>query len=111
VSLSVRNRELHGKHSLHAQTCPQALTDQNRQFTRPEIIPRWTNWIGGEWAYSSPWRDRFRLMETLLVRAVETHAAAVSPKQVQLGTHRGALRMWIPEDDSKCMVWHFLYSF
>jgi hypothetical protein len=38
------------------------------------------------------------------------HAAAVWPKQVKLGTHRAALRMWIPEDDSKSIVWHFLYS-
>jgi hypothetical protein len=38
------------------------------------------------------------------------HAAAVSPQQVQLGTHRAALRMWIPED-TKCMVWHFRTPF
>jgi hypothetical protein len=61
--------------------------------------------------YSSTWSDRFRLMESLLVRVIDMHAAAVSPKQVKLGTHRAALRMWIPENDSKSMVWHFLYSF
>jgi hypothetical protein len=47
-------------------------------------------------------------MESLLVGVIDMHAASVSPKQVQLGTHRAALRMWIPEDDSECMVWHFL---
>jgi hypothetical protein len=50
-------------------------------------------------------------MESLLVRVIDMHAAAVSPKQVKLGTHRAALRMWIPENDSECMVWHVLYSF
>jgi hypothetical protein len=49
--------------------------------------------------YSSTWSDRFRLMESLLVRVIDMHAAAVSPKQVKLGTHRAALRMWIPEND------------
>jgi hypothetical protein len=38
------------------------------------------------------------------------HAAAVWPKQVKLGTHRAALRMWIPDNDSACMVCHVLYS-
>ena len=49
--------------------------------------------------HSSPWRDRFRLMESPLVRVIDMHAAAVSPNQVKLGTHRAALRMWIPDDD------------
>jgi hypothetical protein len=61
--------------------------------------------------HSSRWRDRFRQMESLLVRVIDMHAAAVWPKQVKLGTHRAALRMWIPDDDSACMVWHVLYSF
>ena len=61
--------------------------------------------------HSSPWRDRFRQMDSPLVRVVDMHAAAVWPKQVKLGTHRTALRMWIPDDDSECMVWHVLYSF
>jgi hypothetical protein len=51
------------------------------------------------WPHSSAWRDRFRLMESLLVRVIDMHAAAVSPKQVKLGTDRVALRMWIPEND------------
>jgi hypothetical protein len=60
---------------------------------------------------SSARRDRFRQMDFLLVRVFDMHATAVWPKQVKLGTHRAALRMWIPEDDSACMVWHVLYSF
>jgi hypothetical protein len=51
------------------------------------------------------------LMESPFVRVIDMHAAAVLPKQLQLGTHRAALRMWIPDDDSACMVWHVLYSF
>jgi hypothetical protein len=51
------------------------------------------------WLHSSAWRDRFHLMESLLVRVIDMHAAAVSPKQVKLGTHRVALRMWVPEND------------
>jgi hypothetical protein len=58
--------------------------------------------------HSSAWRDRLRLEESPLLRIIDMHAAAVLPKQVQLGTHRGALRMWVPEDDSECVVWHFL---
>jgi hypothetical protein len=61
--------------------------------------------------YSSTRSDWFRLMESLLVRVIDMHAAAVWPNQVKLGTHRAALRMWIPDDDSACMVWHVLYSF
>jgi hypothetical protein len=45
-----------------------------------------------------------------LFGVIDMHAAAVSPKQVQLGTHRAALRMWISEDDGECIVWHCLYS-
>jgi hypothetical protein len=51
------------------------------------------------WPHSSTWSDRFRLMESLLVRVIDMHAAAVSPKQVKPGTYRAALRMWIPEND------------
>jgi hypothetical protein len=51
------------------------------------------------WPHSSAWRDRFRLMESLLARVIDMHAAAVSTKQVKLGTHRVALRMWVPEND------------
>jgi hypothetical protein len=46
------------------------------------------------------WRNRFRLMESLSVRVIDMHVAAVSAKQVKLGTHRVALRIWIPENDS-----------
>jgi hypothetical protein len=71
----------------------------------------WRNGSNACSPHSSPWRDRFRQMESPLVWVIDMHAAAVRPKQVQLGTHRAALRMWIPEDDSACMVWHVLYSF
>jgi hypothetical protein len=65
------------------------------------IEARRPNWGNACSPHSSPWRDRFRQMESPLARVIDMHAAAVLPKQVKLGTHRAALRMWIPEDDSE----------
>jgi hypothetical protein len=39
--------------------------------------------------------------------AMNMRAAAVSPGQVKLGTDRAPLWMWIPENDSKCMIEFF----
>jgi hypothetical protein len=44
------------------------------------------------------------------VRIIGMEAAAVAPQQIQLCTDRTALRVWIPENNSKCTVWHVRYS-
>ena len=45
-----------------------------------------------------------------LVRVIDMDAAAVTPQEVQLCAEQAALRVWIPENDSKCTVWHVRYS-